>query len=62
MKAYYELSYIDDFGNGIYEYFYCSEEQIKEKAKDLFDKEFIHVISEDKIKDATSSKTPDFII
>lgn len=60
MKAYYELSYIDDFGNGIYEYFYCSEEQIKEKAKDLFDKEFIHVISEDKIKDATSSKTYDF--
>jgi len=60
MKEYYQLSYVDDFGNGNYQYFYCTEEQIKEKAKELFNEEITHVISEDKLDEATSRKTHEF--
>ena len=56
MKAYYELSYVDVFGHGNYEYFYCTEEQIKVKAKALFDKEIVNVATEEQLKECGMSK------
>lgn len=59
-KAYYQLSYLDDFGSGSYEYFYCTEEQIKIKAKELFVSEIEFMISSDRLEDATSEKCYEF--
>lgn len=56
MKAYYELSYVDTFGHGSYQYFYCSEDQIKTEAKSLFDKEVKLAVSEDKVHECGMAK------
>lgn len=58
MEAYYELSYVDEFGNGTYEYFYCTEKQIKEKAKCLFDKEVIFAVDEKGLEECGMAKEP----
>lgn len=58
MKAYYELSYIDSFGHGTYEYFYCTEEQIKQKAKELFEKEIEYAVDEEKAKESGMRNKP----
>lgn len=50
MKAYYELSYVDSFGNGEYKYFYCTEEQIKDEAKKLFEEQLQFAVDEVKVK------------
>lgn len=59
-KEYYQLSYLDDFGSGSYEYFYCTEDQIKIKAKEIFNSEIGFVISSDKLEESTSNKCYEF--
>jgi len=58
MKAYYELSYIDVFGNGNYDYFHCTEDEIKQKAKALFDKEVVFAVYERELKECGMAKNP----
>lgn len=38
-KSLFQFSYLDDFGNGLQNYFYTTESQIKKMAKELFEKE-----------------------
>ncbi len=58
MRAYYELSYVDSFGNGGYQYFYCTEEQIKAKAKELYESELKFAVDKDKAKECGVRKLP----
>lgn len=38
-KALYQFSYLDEFGNGLKNYFYTTETNIRKMAKELFEKE-----------------------
>lgn len=53
---FYELSYVDDFGNGSHDYFYCTEAEIKQKARSLFDKEVLFAVNEEGLKECGMAK------